>query len=695
MKKHTLQDLKTLYQEAETCDQAAFAEMRSNVLLVSGDHYAKRNSKLIDRLRATRNIPEMQRVRLAMNHTGKIVETYSNFISSTSPGVCYKPKTDKELSDVKSAELHEAVWRDAKYRYKLDEEFEDSIENLVTLAEEWAVLKWNASAGDISGSNDYYDEAGNLHQEPIFTGAFEFEFPYAFNMLADAKAKDLSKARHFIQRKIGYVDDLREQFPDIADKIKEGKDDTFRVFDSMKGDYRDSNEKEVTVKEFYFKECSLYPKGYFYIITDDVILAEGELPFGVFPVKFQLFKKIPTHRRGISIIRRLRPYQVEVNRAWSKMAEHQITLGDDKVLLMNGTQVSEGMQRPGIDFINVTGESPVILEGRNGAAYLETALKTIEQMYAVADIDVSEDTTNMQDPFAILYKAASQKKKFKSFIKRHERFLKDVCMLHGELAKRYLPDNYIIQAISRSEAINISEFKNTSDMGTQVMVEEQSEDLETKFGRQLQVQQALQYVGAKLEPEMIGALLESTQTGMPKSVTSDLTLKYDTATNLILALDRGQDFNVGMYIDPDYMIKRLEKRMTEADFQMLPPQVQMLYEDKKQLFADLKSKNLIELQRLEQGLIPTGGGLVSMDFYVPDPNSPGKLMRAKAPQQAIAWLFSQLDSQKWVLDPMQDLSQGSQAEIANKATSGVQVVPPAPGNPWQANQGGGNVPMAI
>ena len=694
MKKHSLQDLKTLYTEAETCDQAAFAEMRSNVLLVSGDHYAKRNHHLINRLRATRNIPETQRIRLAMNHTGKIAETYANFISSTSPGVCYKPKTEKELSDIKSAELHEAVWKDARERYRLDEEFEDSIDNFITLAEEWAVLKWNAGAGEISGSNDYYDEAGNLHQEPIFTGAFEFEFPYAFNMLADAKAKDLNKARHFIQRKVAYIDDLKEQFPDIADKIKEGKDDTFRVFDSLKGDYRDSNEKEVTVKEYYFKKCALYPSGYFFITTDDVILAEGELPFGIFPVKFQLFKKIPTYRRGVSIIRRLRPYQVEVNRAWSKMAEHQITLGDDKVLLMNGTQVSEGMQRPGIDFINVTGEAPVVLEGRSGSAYLETALKTIEQMYACADIDESEDTTNMQDPFAILYKAASQKKKFKSFIKRHERFLKEICELHGDLAKRYLPDDYIVQAVSRAEAINIPEFKNTSPMGTQVVVEEQSEDLETKFGRQLQVQQALQYVGAKLEPEMIGALLESTQTGMPKSVTSDLTLKYDTATNLILSLDRGQDLNVGMYIDPDYMIKRLEKRMTEADFQLLPPPVQMLYEQKKQAFVDQKAQSVVEMQRMQQGIIPTGGGLVSMDFYVTDPNSPGKLMRAKAPQQAVAWLFEQLDAQRWVLDPMQELSQGSQAQIANKVTSEAQVVPPAPGNPWQANQGGGNVPMA-
>jgi len=693
VKKHNLEDLRNLYREAESVDQNPLSEMRSFTLLVSGEHYAKRNHTLINRLRASRNIPETQKIRLVMNHIGKITETYNNFISAAAPGVCFRAKSDKALSNVKSAELHESVWKDAKVRYKLDEEFDDSIENLVTLGEEWCILKWNNDAGALKGYQQVQDETGQMVQQPVFTGEFEWDFPYAFDMLADAKAKDLNKARFFIQRKVAFVDDLKAQFPEVADKIKEGKDDTFRVFDTVRGDYRDATDKEVTVKEFYFKKCSQYPNGYFYIMTDDVILAEGEIPFGVFPVVFQLFKKLPTYRRGISIVRRLRPFQVEINRAWSKMSEHQITLGDDKVILMNGTQVSEGMQRPGIDFVNATGESPVVIPGRNGSQYLDAALKTIEQMYQIADIDDTDDNTNLQDAFAILYKAASQKKKFKSSIKRHERYLKDVCTLHAELAKKCLPDDFIIQAVSRAEAINIPEFKNASDLHTQVVAEEQSEDLETKFGRQLQVQQTLQYVGSQLEPEMIGALIESTQTGMPKSVTGDLTLKYNTATNVILALDRGENIQTSQYVDHDYMIKRLENRMTEADFGALPPQVQQLYMQRIQMHEQMKSQNLIDLQRLEQGLIPTGGGLCSMDFYVPDPNSPGKLMRAKAPQQAVGWLFQQLDSQKWVLDPMMNNSQGSQAQVANQVTSGQQVAPQNQG-PWQANTGGGNVPMA-
>lgn len=693
-KKHKLQDLKILYRESESADQASFAEMRSNVLIVSGEHYAKRNHQLINRLRASRNIPETQKIRLVMNHTGKIVEKYVGFIQSSAPGVSFKPKTDKEMQDIKAAELHNAVWNDAKIRYRMDEMMDDSLENFVTLAEEWAVIKWNPNAGGVKAYEQYISSDGQPITSPVMEGGFEVETPFAFDMLADPKAKDLKKARFFIQRKIAFIDDLKSQFPDKADKIKEGRDETFRIFDSVRGDYRDATDKEVTVKEFYFKKCAIYPNGYFYITTDDVILAEGELPFGVFPVTFQLYKKVPTYRRGISIVKRLRPYQVEVNRAWSKMSEHQITLGDDKVMLMNGTQVSDGMQRPGIDFVNVVGESPVVIPGRDGSQYLNAALQTIDQMYKVADIEDAPDSANLQDAFALLYRAGSQKQKFKGPTRRHERFLKDVCMLYSTLAKKYLPDDAIIQAVSRAEAINITEFKNMSDINTQVVVEEQSEDLETKYGRQLQVQQILQYVGQSLKPEQLGALLKSTQTGIPESVTMDLTAKYDIATNVILALDRGQDLQTSKSVDHEYMIQRLEARRSQADFQFLPPQVQMMYDTRIQFHETMKAQNIIELQRLEQGLIPTGGGLVSMDFYVPDPNSPGKLMRAKAPQQAVAWLFEQLDSQKWVLDPMQGLSQGNQAEIAQKAFPAEQSAPQAAATPWQANTGASGLPMA-
>jgi hypothetical protein len=87
------------------------------------------------------------------------------------------------------------------------------------------------------------------------------------------------------------------------------------------------------IKEYYFKPSSVYgPNGYFYITTEHGILFEGEIPFGVYPISYRGFKKIQTSARARSVVKVLRPYQYEINRAASKMVEHQLVHGDDKVI---------------------------------------------------------------------------------------------------------------------------------------------------------------------------------------------------------------------------------------------------------------------------------------------------------------------------------------------------------------------------
>jgi hypothetical protein len=47
MKKHNIEALNQHYRDAESCDDEIFSEMRSNLLLVAGNHYSKKttNSK--------------------------------------------------------------------------------------------------------------------------------------------------------------------------------------------------------------------------------------------------------------------------------------------------------------------------------------------------------------------------------------------------------------------------------------------------------------------------------------------------------------------------------------------------------------------------------------------------------------------------------------------------------------------------
>ena len=121
-------------------------------------------------------------------------------------------------------------------------------------------------------------------------------------------------------------------------------DQTFTVFDTARGGYTQTSNQAMVI-EYYFKPCVACPNGYFYITTKEVILAEGSFRAEFSQLSTKLSADFPP-RADISPIKTMRPYQAEINRAASKMAEHQITLGDDKLLIQNGTKISAGIALP-------------------------------------------------------------------------------------------------------------------------------------------------------------------------------------------------------------------------------------------------------------------------------------------------------------------------------------------------------------
>ena len=173
----------------------------------------------------------------------------------------------------------------------------------------------------------------------------------------------------------------------------------------------------------------------------------------------------------------MRPYQAEINRTASKIAEHQITLGDDKLLIKNGSKVSAGAQLPGIRSVSYTGEKPDVLQGRAGDQYLNYMNSQITEMYQV--MMVAEDSEPTQengqlDPYVLLFRSARQKKKFQRYIKKFEKFLIELCELYLNLAKIHFPDDQIIMAAGKNEQVNIPEFRQYDNTCYEVNIEAQA-----------------------------------------------------------------------------------------------------------------------------------------------------------------------------------------------------------------------------
>lgn len=677
--KHDIEKLNSLYERSLSVDKDIFSEQRSNVMLIAGNHYTGKGAKNWDRIRAARDIPNESKIRLTKNHIQAITKRYLNHLVSASPGVQIVPRNNKEIQDQKCAELNQSVWQYSSDMLKFPIKVMSLAKDYVDLGEAAVKVFWNPNIGTFKGYEQAVDELGQPvvdemgqpvgdTNKAIFSGQLQIEKILPTNLLRDADCTSMDESPWLCVRKMMPIEDLKKLVGDDPEKLKnisENQREEYMVFDNNSINYTTVKD-QVLVREFYFRPCIEYPMGYYYITTKGAVLFEGELPFGVFPIEYVGFDEIQASPRHRSIVKQLRPYQMEINRTASKIAETQVT-SDDKLILQGGAKISSGGVLPGIRAIQVSGGAPTVIEGRSGAQYVDYMNGQIAEMNQVAGFLTDEEKMTQADPYGMLFRSVKEQKKFVIYIHKFEDFLKQIVSTYLRLAKQYLQDDMLIPMVGKGEYVNLAEFRSAEDVRTQIKVMPMSDDINSMFGKLLAINHTIQYVGNSLTKEDIGRLLKNVPYGNFDESFSDMTLNYDSATNYILALERGEWVEPSLVDDPTYMLKRIEKRIRESDFRVLNPQIQQMFMVAKQTYEKFDADQKLRLQRAEQGFIPTTGPLVKTDLQIQEPNTTGgfKTTRAAFPVDALSWLQKHLEAQGSSLDNFKTLDQPTQAEIAD------------------------------
>lgn len=690
--KMDLAELNKCYSADEAADKEVFAEMRSNVQLVSGEHYSKISSEAYSsHVRANPSLTDQQKLRLTKNHLHKIHKRFKNSILTYAGGISISPQKEAERQDQKAAELNQAVWQDVKYRYEMKEKIRKWADDFSTIGEVAVKVFWDPSAGDLVGYRQKVDketdegvvddETGEMVQDetqPIFSGKLVYERLFGFNLMRPAGCKDMDEAESLTLRSMVPTAKLQAKYKDQPDKLKFIQKDAnqeFVVFDASRGSYERSTDHTL-VKEKHFKACEKYPEGYYVIWTNAGILEEGPHPYGLFPIKWKGFDEFATAPRGRSWVKQARPYQAEINRASSAMAMHQVTVGDDKIIYQSGTNLAPGALLPGVRGITYQGKEPNVLPGRSGAQYLDYILSQIDELYKVLDVDELEveKQGGQLDPFALLFRSARDKQRFSQYSEKFEEFLVSVVKLTLELLKKYLPDDALVPAVGKAEYINLSEFRSTTPLHYRIHVEAQDETMETKFGRQLSIQHVLQYSGTKLEKEDIGKLVRLLPFANAEEGFSDFTLDYDNITNDILALERGEFPQPAQDDNHQYIINKLKHRTKQADFKTgLTPQIQRLFAMKIQMHEQMETERQKKLLAAKNEYIPVDGAMIACDMYVENETDPSKApRRVRVPYSALNWLLEQMKAQGVELHKLEAMHQGAMEEMADMMINRAQ-----------------------
>lgn len=689
MPKMKVDELNQLHEEAKSLDREVFAEMRSNILLVAGEHYSRRMTEWWNRSRTTAQQSENYKLRITKNWLHKAHRLYVSSILGQSPGTAISPRNDMELQDQKAAELNTAVWsyvRDkADYKRKLREWASD----FCGIGEAVVKVFFDPNKGKLKGYEAETDEDGNIlvdeagqpipdEKKPVFEGELILERVFAHNVFRDPAARNMRDAAWIGIEKLESTKALKRRYKDDPEKSKmiTESSEEFVVFDSTKGGY--SKDKDQTmILEYYFRPSPEYPKGYYYITTKAGILAEGELPLGIFPIGWVGFDEQPSKARATSMVKVARPWQAEINRASSQVAMHQVTISEDKILYQAGTKVAQGALLPGVRGLTYQGAPPTILPGRSGEQYFNyIAMQEAEMNRALMLDMLDEDKLGNLDPFALLFRSMSQSQKFSLYSAKFGEFLVWMTTTALELAKFYLDDDTVIAAVGRSEAINIAEFRSTDPLSYQVKVEEQVDTIETRLGSQLVMNHILQYVGQQLNREDIGKLIGNMPFGNWKDSFDDFTIDTTNAKNDFLAIERGEIPKISPKDNSAYVLRQVAKRKKQRDFSLLPPEVQNLYDQYEQYHTQKEADEMAQLKAAESEFIPTGGAMIAADMYIPNEDPTKTPKRVRVPYQALDWLLKHLEQQGMSMQAMEQMNQAQVAEISQQLMQGQGALPP-------------------
>lgn len=678
MKPYKIDELNKLHDDAKSLDREAIAEMRSNILLVAGEHYSKRLNELWQRTRVNGLTQDPYQLRITKNWLHRAHRVYVNSILSQSPDVSITPRNQTELQDQKSAELNQSVYEYLKDKLKLKALYRDLCGDFCGIGEACVKLFFDPSKGKLKGYEAMIDEATGQpvvdemgqpvsdESKPVFTGEFIAERVFGQNLFRDPGCMQMKDARWVGVEKLENSKVLKERYKGDSEKLKyitESTDD-FVVFDSMKNGY--GREKDQTLlMEFYFKPCLEYPEGYFYIATKAGILEEGVLPGGIFPIVWIGFDEAPTKPRATSMVKVARPWQAEINRASSQAALHSITIGEDKILYQAGTKVAQGSLLPGVRGITYQGQPPQILPGRTGEQFFEYITRQEEEMGRALMIDlVNEEKLSNLDPMAMLFRSMNQSQKFSFYSTKFGEFLTEFVKTLLNLAKFYLDGDELIAAIGRAEIINIAEFKSTSELNHQIQVNEQNDTIESKLGKQLVMNHILQYVGTQLTRDDIGKLITEMPFGNWQEAFGDFTIDYKNVKNDFLAIERGEMPMISQSDDSQYVLKQVAKRKKERDFRLLPPQVQQMYMQYEQLHEQKVASEAAAMKAAQDEFVPTQGAMIACDMYIPQEDPTKTPKRVRVPYSALDWLVKKLEQQGMSMQAMEQMNKAQVAEVA-------------------------------
>ena len=250
------------------------------------------------------------------------------------PVVEVMPVND-EHGDRESAKVTDSIIKHLFRINNMDKYAEDMQRSARIFGEAYLWIDWDESKGDLHPTYVKARDLGlDVPKTPIKTGDICYKIEHPWRVFLQRKP-DIRESEYIFRVKIVPTEDLKKDYPNKADDLKESTELKTYDVNILKDRYL---EQHTIVYEMYHKKTKYVPEGYHCLFTEDVILEESAHPFshGDFPCIRLTDLDIPDVLNGVSKYESVGPIQNMYNNLSTVIAKNIYLTSHAKWLMPRG-----------------------------------------------------------------------------------------------------------------------------------------------------------------------------------------------------------------------------------------------------------------------------------------------------------------------------------------------------------------------
>lgn len=284
--------------------------------------------------------------KIVVNHLYDLTESHVSRAVKYKPAVEVSPANPEEFSDIVGAKMKKALidylWYENKFREHL---FPLVVRDSKVCGEDYIFVLWDKNAGDVlpayknlvsKGKTSITLDDGSTVSldKPVMQGDVVYRRVNAADVFLHKK-RQYEEIEYLFWREFVNVDDLKADYPNLADQIKPEKDEQTYDYETLSVK---KAQNECVVYHFYHKKTGRISGGKHVKFIKSLILENTDLGLdhGKLPCVRLSDIDIPNERHGVSFFRNVRPLTNIYNNITNMINRNQILCAHPKWVMPAG-----------------------------------------------------------------------------------------------------------------------------------------------------------------------------------------------------------------------------------------------------------------------------------------------------------------------------------------------------------------------